>query len=142
MTAFERPLNLPFDAAFVKDSSLSWVSRNSSKPQRKDPECWVLHGSPEWSRKHFDAQPEWVTKTLLSEFFEVTRQPACEASWIMAHRWRYAQAVDPDSTGFFWDSEARLGVCGDWCHGSRVEGAFLSGKAIAERIMETTTGAG
>ena len=31
---------------------------------------------------------------------------------------------------------ARLGACGDWCEGPRVEAAFLSGIALAAKIAE------
>ena len=33
-----------------------------------------------------------------------------------------------------------LTLAGDWCHGSRVEGAFLSGAAAAGRIMASAHG--
>ena len=43
-------LGLPFDGAFVDESPLSWIARNSSKPERADDrESWVLHASPEWT---------------------------------------------------------------------------------------------
>jgi renalase len=28
-----------------------------------------------------------------------------------------------------------LGLCGDWLHGGKVEGAWLSGQALAARLM-------
>jgi len=54
-----------------------------------------------------------------------------------AHRWRYAQAAEALDLGCLWDGELGLGVCGDWCQGSRVEGAFLSGMAAAGRVLGT-----
>jgi hypothetical protein len=46
------------------------------------------------------------------------------------------------SSGTFWrsthalfDDDARLGVGGDWSAGGRVEGAFLSGVALAGRVL-------
>ena len=44
MLAFESRLELPWDAAFVDDSPLRRIARNSSKPGRPTkPDCWVLH---------------------------------------------------------------------------------------------------
>ncbi|MDX1741267.1 MAG: hypothetical protein R3178_08245, partial [Rhodothermales bacterium] len=54
-----------------------------------------------------------------------------------AHRWSLAQAEEPLEDGCLWDESRRIGVCGDWCAGSRVEGAFLSGAAMAGRVMGT-----
>jgi predicted NAD/FAD-dependent oxidoreductase len=55
------------------------------------------------------------------------------------HRWRYALAPEPLNQGAFWFKSKRLVVAGDWCHGSRVEGAFLSGMAAAGRVMGAAT---
>jgi hypothetical protein len=49
---FEKPVNLPFDAAFVHDSPIIWVARNSSKPWRPIAECWVFYAGGEWSYEH------------------------------------------------------------------------------------------
>jgi predicted NAD/FAD-dependent oxidoreductase len=137
MVAFKKPLGLPFDAAFVHESPLSWVARNSSKPWRKIGECWILHGSPEWSSHHFDAEADWISESLLSAFFKATGNEACAPTWVKTHRWRYALAANPISEECLWDPKKGVGVCGDWCHGSRVEGAFLSGEALASRILES-----
>ncbi|MGF2507850.1 NAD(P)/FAD-dependent oxidoreductase, partial [Ralstonia pseudosolanacearum] len=39
-------------------------------------------------------------------------------------------------TPCLWDAASRLGACGDWCEGPRVEAAFLSGVALAAKIAE------
>jgi len=54
----------------------------------------------------------------------------------VAHRWRYALARKPLDCGAIWLSSKNLALAGDWCHGSRVEGAFLSGTEAAERIIK------
>ena len=44
----------------------------------------------------------------------------------------------PDSTleaRFIWDPHIKVGVCGDWCGGPRVEGAYLSGLELAQKII-------
>ncbi len=34
-----------------------------------------------------------------------------------------------------YDAAARIGIAGDYLHSPRVEGAFLSGRALAERVL-------
>lgn len=132
MVAFEtRPLP-DFDAAFVNDSALSWVSRNASKPDRPDHEAWVLHAGPKWSREHVEADREWVVGELLTEFGRIIGAPVPPNRYARAHRWRYARARASLDYGALWDSETMIGMCGDWVNGSRVEGAYLSGRRLSE----------
>jgi renalase len=36
-----------------------------------------------------------------------------------------------------WDSDAAIGICGDWCLGHRVEDAFVSGLELALAVHAT-----
>ena len=49
--------------------------------------------------------------------------------------WPQATPLNPLPQLFVWDERDRLGVAGDWCGGPRVEGAFLSGQALAEAVL-------
>lgn len=134
MARFDAPLPVDFDAAHVEGSPLAWVARNSSKPGR-DGERWVLHGSPEWSRAHLEDDPEAVREALLQAFAEATGC-ALRPVEATAHRWRYALARGPFQAPCGYDPELGLGACGDWWVAGRVEGAFLSGRALAQRVLE------
>ena len=137
MLTFETHLPLPFDAAFVEESPLSWIARNSSKPGRAaSPDCWVLHASPEWSQRHIEDSAASVTNELLSAFWSETRAVPLPHSLAIAHRWRYASPRKPLAQRYIYDRKLRLGACGDWCRGPRVEGAFLSGLDMAEAVIQ------
>jgi renalase len=134
LLAFDSPLNLPFDAAFVHKSSLSWIALDSSKAGRDNNECWVLHGSPEWSEEHKNEEPSRVVDLLLDEFNRTT-YGKFNPSFSSAHFWRYATPVNPLEDRYLFDPDLSIGACGDWCAGPRVEGAFLSGLELANRII-------
>ncbi len=125
------------DGAFINEGPLRWVARNSSKPGR-DANCetWVLHASPEWSEAHWDDSPGSIADALWHSWCELLGVPGGEPLFSSAHRWRYAlcEAVYP--APYVLDPQQRLAACGDWCGGPRVEGAFLSGLALAERIID------
>lgn len=136
MLAFEETLDLPFDGAFVEDSPLSWIARNDSKPAREAAsETWVLHASPTWTTDHLEKTAEDVTHVLTHAFWRATGTARRAPSYATGHRWRYAIPTQPLEHRCLYDSELRIGACGDWCGGPRVEGAFLSGLAIAGRIL-------
>lgn len=135
MLAFDDPLPLDFDGAFVAQSPLSWVARNSSKPERPDVESWVLHGSPEWSAAHLEESPQEALEALLVAFAEATQIELPAARHAVAHRWRFALPVTPLEELCLYEPDLGLGACGDWCGGPRVEGAYLSGSTMAERLI-------
>lgn len=136
LTAFHEPLPLAFDGAYITGSPLSWAARDSSKPGRESaPETWTLHGSPEWSEAHIDDDPMGLASQLLSAFFEATGAEPVSPREAWAHRWRFALPPAPLDGAFLFDPALGLGACGDWCGGPRVEGAWLSGRAIAERLL-------
>ena len=138
LAAFDERLSTDFDGAFVHQSPLSWVSRNSSKPGRSStPECWVLHASQGWSTDHLEAAEEEVAEDLLQALWEATRLRPVRPFVVEAHRWRYAMAREPLQAGCLFDADTGLVACGDWCFGSRVEGAFLSGLAAAESVLRS-----
>ena len=137
LTAFHQPLGAAFDGGYITDSPLSWAARDSSKPGRDaEPETWTLHASPEWSEENLELEPVQVVQTLLSGFFAAAGidEAAPRESW--AHRWRFALPPEPLEDRFLFDEKLGIGACGDWCAGPRVEGAWLSGRAIAKKIIE------
>lgn len=138
MAAFEEPIDVPLDGAFVDNSPLSWIARNSSKPGRPDTvDAWVLHGSHAWSEEHLEIDRPDAVKRLVAAFWEATGATPRLPTYATAHRWRYAIPPEPLSDRSLYDAERRIGVAGDWCGGPRVEGAFLSGLALAETVLAT-----
>lgn len=131
---------VPYDAAMVNDSVLAWIARNSSKPQRTDRACtWLLHATARWSSAHLESSVADVTNVLLAAFSHITHCPLSSIDVCQAHLWRYAIPSQPLEVDCLWDSVANLGACGDWCGGPRVEGAYLSGCAMAGSLVNHFT---
>jgi predicted NAD/FAD-dependent oxidoreductase len=136
MLSFDHPLELIFDGAFVHESLLSWIARNDSKPQRGgDQESWVLHAASEWTDTCLEDDPGDVPTRLLDAFWQATGATPRTPSYAASHRWRYAVPVAPLDTRCLFDLDLGIGACGDWCSGPRVEGAFLSGIAMAGGVL-------
>ena len=134
MLNFEEKVNLNFDSAFINGGPLRWITRNNSKPERGVTEAWVLHATSEWSESHLDISREEATELLINEFVALGGSLPKQSQ---AHLWRYAEAAQPLHTTFAWDAENNLGICSDWLNSGRVEGAWLSGKRLAEFIIQS-----
>lgn len=144
-----------FDGAFLPGDPLSWVARDRSRwpwDQAGDPGAsekgggrgpgprWILHAGPEWSRRNLELPEEEAALRLSREFAALLSDLAPGASPrpddARAHRWRYALPEAADEP-CLWDPDLGLGLAGDAWGGPRVEGAFLSGTALAGRILGT-----
>ncbi|WP_338240517.1 NAD(P)/FAD-dependent oxidoreductase [Aurantiacibacter hainanensis] len=134
MIGFDDPPDLPDT---IRDAwPIGWAARNASKPQRGESECWVVQGSPAWSREYLEEEQDMVSVLLFDALREQAggRLPGVRHS--SAHRWRYAMSGNA-GRGAIWDPETRLGACGDWLNGPRVEDAWLSGWELAQKVLDT-----
>jgi predicted NAD/FAD-dependent oxidoreductase len=132
MAAFEERVAARFDAAFVTGNALGWIARNTSKPKRNwKIDCWVLQASSAWSQAHFDDQADDVGSFLMEAFHDLIPAGLPKAFYATVHRWRHATADPPLAVGAIHDDASRVTLCGDWCRGSRIEDAYLSGLMAA-----------
>ena len=132
MAGFEAPLALVQDTLRQR-GPIGWAARNNAKPGRANEECWVIQASPEWSRAHLEEDAETVAAALLAELAEANGGPLPRQLGATAHRWRFARSGTAGEEAL-WDAEQRIGVCGDWLIGPRVEAAYISGLLLAEAV--------
>lgn len=126
------PLGL--DGLFAKDPPFSWIARNHAKPGRAG-HAWVAHASPAWTRENLEMPVTEAAGHLGSAFAALLGIPERQISVLGAHRWLYSLVPSPLDVGALWDPERQLAVCGDWCQGARIEGAWRSGVAAAGRLL-------
>ncbi len=127
---------LPLADTFRSDTApVSWAARNSAKPGRGGPETWVIHASPARSRKLIDLPKDEVARTILADFFAATGTASILPMHLDAHRWLYAlPEARKGGEGAHFDAALGLGVAGDWLQSPRIEGAWLSGRALAALV--------
>ena len=150
MVAFDAPLAVDVDGLFANDDVIDWVARDSSKPGRPAGERWVIHASEQWSAGRLEGSPDSCARELTRRFFEILDLAPVDPAYLAGHRWSFARpspTTPADSTAnteCIWHGPQSLALCGDWCGGGRVEGAFLSGTAAAARVTAhlTSTGSG
>ena len=140
MASFEHAIADDWVGGFIHDSNLTWVARNSTKPNRPSTaEHVVLHAGPDWTSANWERDADEIATELLAEFWQVSGVAAQTPIHLQAHRWGFAIPVDPPNERCFFDAESGIAACGDWAGGPRVEGAFLSGMAAAGSVLGTLT---
>ncbi len=129
MATFDTPLPGP-DVFRAKTGAVGWAARQSSLPgHAAGPDAWVIQATAAWSADHLEQDAAEIAPKLCAAFTPVT--PAT----VTAQRWRYAQVEVAAGEPCFWDADGRIGACGDWCLGGRVEAAWLSGRALAAAVL-------
>ena len=124
-----------WNAARSTHHRVSWLTRESSKPGRTAVERWTVQASAAWSREHERDDPARANAKLLRAFAEITGIHATPAH-AEVRLWRQARTLVPLGRTHLWDDARGIGLCGDWCIGSRVEDAFVSGLALALAMDE------
>ncbi len=135
MAAFSQRLPIEKDGLRDGDAAISWAARNSAKPGRVGDECWVLHASAARSRAIIDLPKEEAAAVLLADFFVQAGIVPINPIHLAAHRWLYAMPAAIDGEPARYDADLRIGMAGDFLHSPRVEGAWLSGAALAQRVL-------
>lgn len=132
-----------FDLAWPASGVLACIVRNDAKPGRQATPGlahWVVHATSGFSEAHLDASAPEVQRALQGA---LTRWLGQTLTWhhAVAHRWRHASvpraphAAQPTSQRCWWSSSLGLGVCGDGLGGAGVEGAWVSGRALALQVI-------
>ncbi|KMO42936.1 hypothetical protein VQ03_09640 [Methylobacterium tarhaniae] len=115
------------------DATIAWIAENGSKPGRQGGGTLVAHASPSWSRAHLECEAEDVAGRLVSALRDL--MPLGDIRHRAAHRWRYAAVERAVGEPCLFVPGSGLGFAGDGCLGPRVEFAYLSGLALAERVL-------
>jgi hypothetical protein len=98
-------------------------------------ETWVVHASPARSRQLLDLPKDEVAAILLEDFRAASGLTALPPTLHCdAHRWLYALPQVASGPPARFDASLRIGLAGDYLHSPRVEGAFLSGRALAQAV--------
>ncbi|XZE22058.1 NAD(P)-binding protein [Pirellulaceae bacterium SH449] len=143
IVAFDHRWEVPFDGAVVHDDTIRWIARDSSKPGRpQELDCWVLQSNHTWAKSNLSLTKDEAAEHMLAQLERLTGVRTPERFYRNSHRWLYADvetsyAGDKDNSECVWDADNLLGACGDWFSRKNIEGAMLSGMALAGRVLCT-----
>lgn len=138
------PLDGPapeWDLLYPEDSSvLQLVAVDSAKREQPRYRVLVIQGRPQWSWERLETPEEtWATE-LLHAAAERAGDWVLRPLWTSSHRWRHARVdrgnelARPVLARF--PEGPRLGLAGDvFSPGGGVQAAWLSGSALAQRIL-------
>jgi predicted NAD/FAD-dependent oxidoreductase len=134
LAALDGPSLVP-PPGYIRPESgpIEWLADNTQKGVSERNAALTIHARGDFSRQYFDAPHDEVSRLLLNAA-EPWLGSAVTASQL--HRWRYSKPVSGSGPLYLYAADpAPLAFAGDAFAGGRVEGAFLSGLAAAEALL-------
>lgn len=130
----EGEVELPEPGALqARDGLISWIADNQRKGISPDARILTVHANPVFSESHYEADDATVKHLLMAELDSLLSDVVVYE--VQVKRWRYAlPTIGHPERFLFTPSPAPLYVGGDAFGAPRVEGAALSGLAIAAAL--------
>jgi predicted NAD/FAD-dependent oxidoreductase len=138
MLQLSQPSNVPAPGGLKlpPDSPVAWIADNQQKGISTDSPTVTLHASHSYSREHLD---DTNLDRLIPELVAAVSDYISPETIVdqQIHRWRYSNATERHSESFLAAATpALLLFGGDGFGQGNVEGAYLSGLALARRVMQ------
>lgn len=134
MLGYKTHKSFKWDAGFVSGSILSWVSINSSKPERDQLLTIVAMSKNDWAYENFDKEDSFILAKMLPELERIADMSLNDAHYIKIKKWKYANAFKKEVPLELIDFNMQLACCGDWCVSGRIESAFISSLQIVNKL--------
>ncbi len=135
LATLDGPSNVPAGGVKINEGRLRWVADNVRKGIAQNvPAAVTFHLSREYSEEHYGDSEEALFAQLADELRPWIGDAAIVAGKL--HRWRFSEPKTGHGQRCVWLPDQRIGFCGDAFGGPRVEGAAISGLALAREIIE------
>ena len=134
MLGFKKPIPLLWDAALIRNADISWISINSSKPDRGNSFSMLINSTNAWAENHLSDDSQSVISYLNRETSRIIGHDTSNADHIDLQAWHSANISKQTQSELLIDCDNKLAACGDWITQGRIESAFDAGFMMAQEI--------
>ena len=128
-------IDLGFSAALIRNNDISWISKNSSKPNRTGSPSIIVQATNNWSDEHLDDALEDVKRHMLECLLSITPLSIDDIAHSDIKKWVHANTPKQADEEYLLDTDTQLAVCGDALIHGRIESAFTSAHKLAQRLL-------
>jgi renalase len=123
---------VPVEGIALADGPVRWIADNAKKGVSATAAGAVtVHLSPTFAAEHYSKTEAELAALVVPGIESLLGAPVVNAA---LQRWKYSEPAATFAQPCVWLPEMGLGLAGDAFGGPRVEGAALSGLALAERM--------
>jgi predicted NAD/FAD-dependent oxidoreductase len=134
MLSLKSKLAIDWDCAYLKNSKLSWIAFESSKPGRSSNNSITILSRNLWAMENLDRDLQEIKNELIAEFEFATNSKIENILHCDIHRWKYANIEKQKGEKFIYDKKNSIALASDYFIQGRVECAFQSSMALANEL--------
>ena len=136
MLTLDKESRVPAEGLSPESGPIRWIADNVSKGITQGAKgALTVHLSRDFSGRHYGLGVDEVFERILPALRPYLGSAVVNSMQI--HRWRFSEPRTLYPRPYVWLPEMRLGFCGDAFDSPRVEGAVVSGLALARQIATT-----
>lgn len=129
------PSAVPAEGLALENGPVRWIADNVKKGLAQNaPAAVTIHASAGFAAENYGLPEADVAARLLPAVEKWLGAPVVSAT---LHRWKFSEPKTTHAERCVWLPELTLGFAGDAFGGPKVEGAVLSGLALAEKVRAT-----
>ena len=134
LLTLEGPSAVPAEGMALSAGPVRWIADNAKKGISPGAAAAItVHLSPAFAAEHYLKTETELAALVLPGIESSLGSPVRK---VTLHRWKFSEPAATYAQPCVWLPELGLGLAGDALGGPRVEGAALSGLALAERMAE------
>ena len=124
---------------FFDDPILGWAANENTKNRFKtNKNLWTLQSTYKWANKHINnnrINKNKNSQILIKKFFNLLKIKDIKPKDIINHGWKYSSNSKPPKINSYWNSSLKIGACGDWFVGPRLESGWISAMDLYKKII-------
>jgi len=134
MLVLDRPSDLSPEGLKLTEGPVRWVADNVKKGVAQGaPAALTVHLEQGFSEEHYSDSEEEIWALVEGSLRPILGDAVVDSRRL--HRWKFSEPKTLHRKRCEWVPEMNLGFCGDGFGGPRVEGAAISGMALARQII-------
>ena len=136
MLGFDKIKEFNFDTALFLDEDVQWLSIRKKIFKNKEYYNILINSSYHFAEKNINGSKDELSDYLIKQVSDILKFEFNNFKHKALHFWKFAMSEKNNNLGCLLDENLKAVVCGDWCINGSVEGAFLSAKDAANKVLK------
>ena len=136
MLGFDKINEFDFDTASFLDEDIQWLSISKKYLANKEYCNLLINSSYNFAEENINNIKDKISDYLIKQASNILNCELNNYEHKSLHFWKYAMSEKNNNLGSLFDENSKIVVCGDWCMNGKIEGAFLSAKDAANKILK------